>query len=128
MHCKHCGFNNGADDHRCLRCGRRIGIAFAAPTSYSGANALAVAPVFEPNETQDFQPVSAGAAIANAPQQPALFPAQASRVIPFPTPAGRGAASPAASLAPPAAATQAAPGQARKPSPAQQSLLDFVAS
>ena len=112
MHCKHCGFNNGADDHRCLRCGRRIGIAFAAPASYSGANALAVAPAFEPNETQDFQPVS-------SPQQPALFPAPASKVIRFPAPAGRVAATP-----PP----PAAPAQARKPAAAQQALLDFIAT
>jgi uncharacterized RDD family membrane protein YckC len=122
MHCKHCGFNNGADDHRCLRCGRRIGIAFAAPASYSGANALAIAPGFEPNETQDFQPVGASASAVTAPQQPALFPPPASKVIQFPAPVNRGVAAPAASPPPPAA-----PPQARKPAPAQQSLLDFIA-
>ncbi len=123
MHCKHCGFNNGADDHRCLRCGRRIGIAFAAPTSYSGANALAVAPGFEPNETQDFEPVSASTSGATAPRQPALFPTPVSKVIQFPAPAGRGAAAHAAGPVPPAA-----PAQARKTVPAQQALLDFVAT
>src|ERR1700742_1079678 len=42
MHCKHCGFANGEDDHRCLRCGRRLnGVVIAAPPGYSGANALA---------------------------------------------------------------------------------------
>jgi hypothetical protein len=66
MHCKFCGFGNGADDHRCLRCGRRIGIAIAAPAEFSGANALALAPDFEVpvfevpafggNETQRDQP------------------------------------------------------------------------
>ena len=123
MHCKHCGFNNGADDHRCLRCGRRIGIAFAAPASYSGANALAVAQAFEPNETQDFQPLSAGVSAATAPRQPALFAAPASKVIPFPAPAGKVAAAPAANPQPPAA-----PAQARKPPSAQQALLDFIAT
>jgi len=82
MHCKHCGFNNGADDHRCLRCGIRIGIAFAAPAGFSGANALAVAPAFDPNESQDFPPVPS----ATGPRQSALFAAPASRVIPFPVP------------------------------------------
>jgi RDD family protein len=124
MHCKHCGFNNGADDHRCLRCGRRIGIAFAAPASYSGANALAVAPAFEPNDTQDFQPVSAGASTATAPLQPALFPAPASKVIQFPAPVGKLAVAPVAHPAPP----PAAPTHARKPASAQQALLDFIAT
>jgi uncharacterized RDD family membrane protein YckC len=49
MHCKDCGFANGEDDHRCLRCGRRLpGIVIAAPVGYSGANALAMAPDFRP--------------------------------------------------------------------------------
>jgi uncharacterized RDD family membrane protein YckC len=123
MHCKHCGFNNGADDHRCLRCGRRIGIAFAAPASYSGANALAVAPAYEPQEIQEFQPVSAGASAAAAPQQPALFPAPASKVIQFPALAGRGAVASAASPLP-----RTAPPPARKPAPPQQTSLDFIAT
>jgi uncharacterized RDD family membrane protein YckC len=46
MQCKHCGFGNGEDDHRCLRCGRRLsGVVIAAPPGYSGANALARAPM-----------------------------------------------------------------------------------
>ena len=54
MHCKHCGFVNGEDDHRCLRCGRRMsGVVIAAPPGYSGANALAVAPAFD-NDTREF--------------------------------------------------------------------------
>jgi uncharacterized RDD family membrane protein YckC len=123
MHCKHCGFNNGEDDHRCLRCGRRIGIAFAAPASYSGANALAVAPAFEPNETQDFQPVSTGPSSATAPEQPALFPPPASKIIPFPAPVGK---VPAAPVARPNQGVASA--QARKPAAAQQALLDFIAA
>jgi uncharacterized RDD family membrane protein YckC len=44
MQCKDCGFQNGEDDHRCLRCGRRLrGTVIAAPPGYSGANALAAA-------------------------------------------------------------------------------------
>jgi uncharacterized RDD family membrane protein YckC len=43
MHCKHCGFANGGEDHRCLRCGRRLTVAAAAP--YDGATALDLAPV-----------------------------------------------------------------------------------
>ncbi len=52
MQCKFCGFGNGEDDHRCLRCGRRVaGTAVAAPAGYVGA--LALAPEFDPNMTQD---------------------------------------------------------------------------
>ena len=83
MHCRFCGFANGEDDHRCLRCGRRIaGIVIAAPAGYgggsAGANALAVAPAFEANETRDLSP-------ANAPDpvQPPLFPSPGQKVIPF---------------------------------------------
>jgi hypothetical protein len=44
MKCQYCGSINGEDDHRCLRCGRRIaGVVVAAPHSYIGATALAVA-------------------------------------------------------------------------------------
>ena len=47
MHCKSCGFVNGEDDHRCLRCGRRIsGIVIAAPADYN-PGALALAPSYE---------------------------------------------------------------------------------
>ena len=78
MHCKYCGFGNGDDDHRCLRCGRRIGIAFAAPVGYSGANALAIVPAFEANDSQEIEPLLA---------QPALFSTTVSspgqNVIPF---------------------------------------------
>lgn len=56
MHCQHCGFTNGQEDHRCLRCGRRLsGIVIAAPPGYAGANALALAP-FADGDTRDFPP------------------------------------------------------------------------
>ena len=57
MRCKDCGFANGEEDHRCLLCGRRLaGVVIAAPVGYSGANALAMAPMYDPraNETQEF--------------------------------------------------------------------------
>jgi hypothetical protein len=83
MHCKYCGFANGEDDHRCLRCGRRTGYAIAAPASYSsGANALA--PSFDLNDTQEIAAESAQ--LRTAASQPALFTAPAvpaTKVIPF---------------------------------------------
>lgn len=87
MHCTHCGFVNGDDDHRCLRCGRRLsGVAVAAPAGYSGANALAPALVFN-DETQEFEPVKQPEARQSQPKQPMLFTAQmaapAQNVIPF---------------------------------------------
>ena len=57
MQCKFCGFGNGEDDHRCLRCGRRVaGTAVEAPTGYTGALALSAkfdSNKFDPNRTQD---------------------------------------------------------------------------
>ena len=84
MHCKHCGFVNGEDDHRCLRCGRRLsGVVVAAPPGYSGANALAPAVMMSnlSDDTAEFPPVNKA-----APAQPALFTnySRASpNVIPF---------------------------------------------
>jgi hypothetical protein len=55
MHCKHCGFANGEDDHRCLRCGRRLsGVVIAAPPGYSGANALAQDLALSGDTTEEF--------------------------------------------------------------------------
>jgi uncharacterized RDD family membrane protein YckC len=101
MQCKHCGFANGEDDHRCLRCGRRVrGVVIAAPPGYSGANALAVAPAFD-NDTREFLATGtqtlegetlAGLANARAragetqdgmPAQTALFRRPLQNVIPF---------------------------------------------
>ncbi len=69
MHCQHCGSINGEDDHRCLRCGRRLsGVVISAPASYIGATALALSA--EPAQERDWTP-EPGA--AKSPQQPALF-------------------------------------------------------
>jgi uncharacterized RDD family membrane protein YckC len=51
-------------------------MAVAAPTGYSGANALA--PQFEANESQDFMPLP-----DLAPQQATLFTGRGPKVIPF---------------------------------------------
>jgi len=90
MHCKHCGYVNGEDDHRCLRCGRRLsGIVVAAPPGYSGANALAPAVVMN-DDTAEFPPVRQPIPGQPMPAQPTLFtnytqtePGQAPNVIPF---------------------------------------------
>jgi uncharacterized RDD family membrane protein YckC len=69
MHCKYCGFANSADEHRCLRCGRRIsGTAVSAPPGYAGNTALALS--MDPNATQDFVPAHAAGAASQTP----LFP------------------------------------------------------
>src|SRR5271156_4250390 len=88
MHCKHCGFVNGEDDHRCLRCGRRLsGVVIAAPPGYSGANALAQAVAMN-SDTEEFAPVKAPAA-SSTTEQPTLFTAHSQsdkagpNVIPF---------------------------------------------
>src|SRR5579862_8669838 len=110
MHCKHCGYVNGEDDHRCLRCGRRLsGTVVAAPPGYSGANALAPALMMSndtiSDETFEFPPVRKG-----APAQPTLFTSQnPPNVIPFsrpreqtaPAPTVRTAVKPAVPSTPP---------------------------
>jgi uncharacterized RDD family membrane protein YckC len=72
MHCKYCGFANGDDDHRCLRCGRRRAFAVAASAGYAGANALSVAPV-QASDAPESEP----------DRQPPLFNALGQKVIPF---------------------------------------------
>lgn len=124
---------NGEDDHRCLHCGRRIpGIAVAAPASYIGATALAMAEA--PVREVDRQ----AAPVPGAPEQAPLFqpaaqpnfpPAQ--KVIPFEEiqrqAAGRSgllpqpvvqAEEPVRKPAPPKPA-------AKKPQPSSQGNLDF---
>jgi uncharacterized RDD family membrane protein YckC len=82
MHCKHCGFVNGEDDHRCLRCGRRIaGVVIAAPPGYSGANALAPSLILS-EDTADFQTVSMQTPAQRA-SQPTLFSNPPKNIIPF---------------------------------------------
>ena len=119
MHCQYCGLVNGEDDHRCLRCGRRMtGIVIAAPTSYIGANALAVSAMTYPENDREVSPSRAA-----APEQPPLFqnaqlPSQ--KVILFPGLPGN-IAVPKPQAAPRAPSKKAAPGA---PS-AGQGNLDF---
>jgi uncharacterized RDD family membrane protein YckC len=142
MHCQYCGSINGEDDHRCLRCGRRItGVVIAAPQSYIGANALALS--VSPEE-------EVAAARAERLEQPPLFDAQpaasqpasqpaSQKVIPFEQlqrqAAGRSAqaqATPSAKISlPRTAQPEASPRtQAKKPASADprrsgQGNLDF---
>src|SRR5437879_8923689 len=125
MHCKDCGFANGEDDHRCLRCGRRLsGVVIAAPAGYSGANALAMAPIF--NETQELQP-------AQSPLfSTSLTAPSDTNVIPFDQirqrATGRLTPAPAATIDKPAAPAAQPRPQAKKTAapPAEQGSLDFV--
>jgi uncharacterized RDD family membrane protein YckC len=86
MHCQYCGLINGEDDHRCLRCGRRMtGVVIAAPQSYIGATALAMSISPEWETERDVSPVR-----AQAPEQTPLFdapfaaqPNSSHNVIPF---------------------------------------------
>ena len=121
MRCKDCGFGNGEDDHRCLRCGRRIaGIAIAAPVGYSGANALALAPDFRqsPNESLELAPI----ALQSSP--PPLFVNDyGDNVIPFDRHRQRSTERTGPSLAAPtpnAAAPSVAVAPRETPSPAAQ--------
>jgi uncharacterized RDD family membrane protein YckC len=133
MHCKHCGFVNGEEDHRCLRCGRRLsGVVIAAPPGYSGANALAPA-IMMSDDTQEIPPVSKVAskvASKDTSAQPTLFASQVTspgpNVIPFDRRERRSAAPP-----PPTQAVSPEPRvTARKthapPPPDVQGTLDFI--
>jgi uncharacterized RDD family membrane protein YckC len=125
MHCQYCGLINGEDDHRCLRCGRRMtGVAIAAPTSYIGATALAVA---RPEMDSEISPPR-----AQGPQQPPLFQAAqalhapSQKVIPFPAPAGNVSTHRPAPLAPQSPALPPSRSSAKRPAaPAGQGNLDF---
>lgn len=102
-------------------------MAISAPTGFSGANALAVAPSFEANETQDFL------AIDDLPLvQPDLFVKTGPKVIPF----NRGQRQATARVqtqpqTPPAPAVQSRPTarveRHQRPS-AEQTTLDFLTS
>jgi uncharacterized RDD family membrane protein YckC len=137
MHCKHCGFVNGEDDHRCLRCGRRVrGVAIAAPPGYSGANALAVAPGFD-NDTREFAGTDSlsGETRDGLPVQAAMFTRPLQNVIPFDqrqrqntgrTGAGRTEAPCAERRAVSASPVQrSAPRRPARP-PVEQGALDFM--
>lgn len=134
MQCGYCGFNNGAEDHRCLRCGRRIGIAVAAPAAYVGATALAVAPALEPEAHPSVIPdaLIPDERTAKAPGQSELFPASGPKVIPFPAPAVKQSpevkqtARPAQRLQPARAASQQTALDFLSAPPAQRTLRDEV--
>jgi len=120
MHCKHCGFVNGEDDHRCLRCGRRIaGVVIAAPPGYSGANALAQSLMLS-EDTADFQAVS-----IQTPAQPTLFVNPPKNIIPFDR-RERQAAPKAEAPRQPAAPPQQRIHVRKAATPDTQGLLDFV--
>ena len=121
MHCKHCGFVNGEDDHRCLRCGRRMsGVVVAAPPGYSGANALA--PSFLMNDDTVEMPPAPSAPPA---AQPTLFATPGPNVIPFERRERRAAAQPAQpQQAAPQTRTSAR--KAATPPADLQGTLDFI--
>jgi uncharacterized RDD family membrane protein YckC len=128
MRCKHCGFGNGEDDHRCLRCGRRLsGVVIAAPPGYSGANALAASVMMSGDDTTEFPPVP-----QTGPAQPALFANPGPNVIPF----DRRERKPLPRVAAPQVPQSTQPRvSARKPSaassgavPDSQGTLDFIPS
>jgi uncharacterized RDD family membrane protein YckC len=134
MHCKYCGFANGEDDHRCLRCGRRTVLAVAAPAGYSGANALSVAS--EPSIPSE-PSVAPRSLIANdrgefEPAQPLLFNALGQKVIPFDQIQRQATGRLSRQAAPPNAPPPPLRTQARKSAStrslaaAEQGLLDFV--
>jgi uncharacterized RDD family membrane protein YckC len=122
MQCKDCGFQNGDDDHRCLRCGRRLrGTVIAAPPGYSGANALAAAALqdtVQDSDTREFQPP--------------LFIHPSQKVIPFDRlqrhATSRLAVQPPQIQEPPPKRTPAKRTAARKPAspPVEQATLDFI--
>jgi hypothetical protein len=131
MHCKDCGFANGEDDHRCLRCGRRLfGVVIAAPAGYSGANALAMAPVFDQNanDTHEFAPPVQSRLFTTTPDHNVIpFDQLRQRVTgratpPQPAPAKNPA------VAPPVAPPVAPRAQVKQPArpAAEQGSLDFV--
>jgi len=78
MRCKYCGFGNGEDDHRCLRCGRRLaGVVIAAPSDYVGSAALSLHRHEDVVAQQDVIRREAAA------QQPAVERAQPERQVPL---------------------------------------------
>jgi uncharacterized RDD family membrane protein YckC len=123
MQCKHCGFVNGEDDHRCLRCGRRLsGVVVAAPPGYSGANALAPA-VMMSDDTAEIPPLRQA-----APAQPTLF-ANYSQVSPNVIPFDKRERHSAPVPTPPAAAPQPRASVRRassSPPSDAQGRLDFI--
>src|SRR5579883_2321641 len=75
MTCSYCGSRNGADEHRCRRCGRR-------PTDLLNVGALATKPDYAPEyESAPSQaPAARQSNLSRAVQRPLW---QESNVIPF---------------------------------------------
>ncbi len=138
MRCKFCGFGNGEDDHRCLRCGRRLaGVVIAAPSDYVGSAALSL----DRHEQVAAReaPAQTVAERAEPERQAALFSTlqPAPKIIPFEqvqrhATARAGfhepvaAAAPVTPIAPPRPAP-ARPQVKRPPLPAHaQGTLDFI--
>lgn len=137
MHCEFCGFANGEDDHRCLRCGRRTtGVVIAAPASFSGNNALALDPWSVAMQSSSVTPEPPAPPADDAQDFPLLRDQDAPpphRVIPFdqiPRPAARIPAPrqtpPPQFAAPPARPAPQRRKQTPAPPSAQQSTLDFT--
>jgi uncharacterized RDD family membrane protein YckC len=127
MRCKYCGFGNGEDDHRCLRCGRRLaGIVIAAPSDYVGAAALSLDR--HPDTSRRTEPESGALnGRSDANPQRALFSTlqPVPKVIPFEQ-AQRQATARSVVQEPARAASPRSP--ARKPSAPTdaQGTLDFI--
>ncbi|HWE00052.1 MAG TPA: RDD family protein [Bryobacteraceae bacterium] len=141
MRCKYCGFGNGEDDHRCLRCGRRLaGIVIAAPSDYVGAAALSLDR--HPDSSRRTEPESGALnGRSDANPQRALFSTlqPVPKVIPFEQVQRQATAravvqepAPVSAPAPLSAPTAARSGSprspARKPAPRTdaQGTLDFI--
>jgi uncharacterized RDD family membrane protein YckC len=122
MHCQYCSFINGEDDHRCLRCGRRMtGIAISAPTSYIGATALAMeeepyAQAQRPEQPPLFQ-TSQMPPVANTPSK---TPRTTQKVIPFEQIPRHAAGKPALPSQPEGFSRNASEGKPTAPSRAPQ--------
>ena len=149
MRCKFCGFGNGEDDHRCLRCGRRLaGVVIAAPSDYVGSAALSlhphedVAPERDVLRREGGKPEASAHAVAERAEpvrQAALFSTvqAAPKIIPFEQ-AQRHATARAGLHEPIAAASAITPIAPSRPAPARpqvkrsplpanaQGSLDFI--
>ncbi|HCC56505.1 MAG TPA: hypothetical protein DEQ47_04460 [Solibacterales bacterium] len=85
MTCHYCRYSNSGDDHRCRRCGRRLGDAAPQPRA-DGANALAPQPAHVPYPSSQTA-IDASVATLAEPvartAQTSLFGTEAQNVIPF---------------------------------------------
>src|SRR5436305_7346941 len=88
MTCNYCRYSNSGDEHRCRRCGRRLGEAVAPstlPTLADGANALAPEPARLRPAPHPSMDASVATLAPPAPRgaQTSLFGAESQNVIPF---------------------------------------------